>query len=124
MVLPIYGALTALDARQIAAAQSMGARPALILRKVVLPQIRPGVLAGTVLVFVLSLGFYVTPAFLGGPSELTLGTIIQREFGQTFDFGAASAMGAALLILVVAICLAADRVLGVSRQWGRQVADA
>jgi putative spermidine/putrescine transport system permease protein len=124
MVLPIYGSLAALDARQIAAAQSMGAGPRLILRKIVLPQIRPGAIAGTVLVFVLSLGFYVTPAFLGGPDQLTLGTIVQREFGETFDFGAASAMGAALLIIVVAICLLADRFLGVSRQWGRHVGDA
>lgn len=118
MVLPIYAALLALDPRQIAAAESMGARPLLVLRQVVLPQIRAGATAGVVLVFILSLGFYVTPAFLGGPNQLTLGTIVQREFGETFDFGAASAMGGALLILVVALFLVANRLFGVTRHWG------
>lgn len=118
MVLPMYAALLGLDPRQVAVAESLGARPLRVLRQVVLPQIRAGAIAGVVLVFVLSLGFYVTPAFLGGPDQLTLGTIVQREFGETFDLGAASAMGGTLLLLVAALFLVANRLFGVTRHWG------
>ncbi|MEU9823053.1 ABC transporter permease [Pseudonocardia alni] len=117
MVLPVYSALTQLDGRQIAAAQSLGAPTGVILRRIVLPQIRTGVVAGAVLVFVLSLGFYVTPVFLGGPDQLTLGTLIQREFGQAFDFAAASTMGAALLVLVTLVFVVMNRLFRVSDHW-------
>lgn len=117
MILPILGTLATIDPAQLRAAQSLGARPLTILRRVVLPQMRPGALAGSILVFVLSLGFYITPRFLGGPSDLTVATIIDREFSQVFDFAAASAMGLTLLIAVLALYVIADRVLGVSRQW-------
>ncbi|MGH3450805.1 MAG: ABC transporter permease, partial [Haloechinothrix sp.] len=67
MVLPIYAALRAIDPVQIRAARSLGASEWLILRRVILPSLRSGSWAGVLLVFILSLGFYVTPAFLGGP---------------------------------------------------------
>jgi len=117
MILPIFGSLATLEPAQLRAAQSLGARPLTILRRVILPQMRAGSLAGVILVFILSLGFFVTPRFLGGPDDLTVATIIDREFEQVFDFIAASAMGLTLLIAVLALYVIADRALGVSRQW-------
>jgi ABC-type spermidine/putrescine transport system permease subunit I len=119
MVLPIYTAVRRLDQRRIWAARSLGAGPTMLLRRVVLPELRTACAAGAVLVFISSLGFYVTPALLGGPSNLTVGTLIAQQFSELLDFGTASAMGVLLLAAVVAIYVAGDRLLGVSTRWGR-----
>lgn len=120
MVLPLLAALRNLDAGQLRAAQSLGAGPLTVLRRVVLPGVRPAMAAGSLLVFILSLGFFVTPAFLGGPRQLTVGTILEREFSTNFDFAAASAMGASLLIAVVLLYLLADRAFDLSGRWGER----
>jgi putative spermidine/putrescine transport system permease protein len=117
MVLPVLGSLRAIDPRQLRAARSLGATPLTTIRRVILPQMRSGIVAGSVLVFVMSLGFYVTPAFLGGPGDLTASTIINLEFNELFDFSAASAMGAALLLVVLVLYFLADRLFGVSSEW-------
>jgi putative spermidine/putrescine transport system permease protein len=117
MILPVYAAVASLDRDQLKAAQSLGARPGLLVRKVVLPQLRSGLAAGWILVFILSLGFFVTPAVIGGPSNLTLATVIDQQFSQLFDFGAASAMGAAVLIMVLVIYLLADKLLARAIGW-------
>jgi ABC-type spermidine/putrescine transport system permease subunit I len=119
MVLPIYSAVRRLDQRRIWAARSLGASPLLLLRRIVLPELRVAGAAGAILVFISSLGFYVTPALLGGPSNLTAGTLIAQEFYELFDFGTASAMGVLLLAAVAALYVASDRLLGVSTRWGR-----
>ncbi|WP_051791243.1 ABC transporter permease [Amycolatopsis jejuensis] len=117
MVLPIYASLAALEPSQLRAAKSMGAGTWLTLRKVILPQARPGAIAGAIIVFVLSLGFFVTPAFLGGPNKLTVGTIIEREFNDLFDFGGASAMSLALVVVVLVIYFVADKLFHVGEHW-------
>ncbi|HZB98334.1 MAG TPA: ABC transporter permease [Candidatus Sulfotelmatobacter sp.] len=119
MVLPIWAAFGGLDERQIHAARGLGATPPLILRHVVLPQVRTGIVAGVVLVFALSLGFYVTPAFLGGPGDLTIGTLVGQEFSTSAagSFVAPSAIGLLLVLAVIALYLVADRMLGVSERW-------
>jgi ABC-type spermidine/putrescine transport system permease subunit I len=117
MVLPLYASMTSLDPDHLKAGMSLGARPRLLFTSVVFPQIRGGLAAGWLLVFILSLGFYVTPAVLGGPSNLTLATVINQQFSQLFDFGSASAMGAAVLILVLAIYFLADRLLARAIGW-------
>lgn len=118
MVLPVYTALTRIDPSLLRAAQSLGAGPVFTLRKVILPQLRNGVASGLILVFVLSIGFFVTPALLGGPTNLVIATLISSEFSSTSNYGDASAMAAILLILVFVIFLIADRVFKVSRAWG------
>jgi ABC-type spermidine/putrescine transport system permease subunit I len=116
-VLPLYAAVLSLDREQVAAAQSLGAGPSLVIRSVILPQLRGAIVAGALLVFMLSLGFFVTPAILGGPENLTIATVINEQFNQVYDFGAASAMGAAVLIVVIAVYLSADRVFQRATQW-------
>jgi ABC-type spermidine/putrescine transport system permease subunit I len=119
MVLPLYGALRTLDPARLRAARSLGAGPTLLLRAVVIPELGPASVAGVTLVFISSLGFYVTPALLGGPSNLTTGTLIAQEFSGLLDFGTASAMGVLLLLAVAALYVTGDRLAGVSGRWGR-----
>lgn len=118
MVLPIYAGIKMIDPYSLIAARAMGASPLRILRSVVMPQLRGSSAAGATIVFIMSLGFFVTPAFLGGPSELTLGTVIQRAFSDLYDFKAASIMGAGLMMAVTVIYLIADRYFDLTAQYG------
>lgn len=115
-----YSALTALDANQLRAARSMGASAGLTFSRIVLPQVSGGVLAGGILVFMLSLGFYITPALLGGPTQLTIGTLIGREMNQKFDFQAAAAIGTALLLVVAFLYALAEKAFRLSERWSQQ----
>jgi len=119
MVLPIYAALQALDPTQLRAARSLGASSTLVLRSVVLPAMRSGALAGTILVFILALGFYVTPAFLGAPDDRVLAIVIGEVFGRQRDLALASAMGVLMLLAVLAVYFVADRTMRISEQWER-----
>jgi putative spermidine/putrescine transport system permease protein len=119
MVLPLYGAVRNLDPARVRAARSLGGSSTLLLRAVVVPELRAASAAGATLVFISSLGFYVTPALLGGPSNLTTGTLIAQEFSELLDYGSASAMGVLLLGAVAALYVAGDRLAGVSGRWGR-----
>jgi putative spermidine/putrescine transport system permease protein len=119
MVLPIYAAVASMEPSQLRAARSLGGSSSLVLRTVVLPALRSGAMAGTVLVFILSLGFYVTPAFLGAPSERVVAIVIGEVFGRQRDLPLASAMGVLMLAAVLVVYFAADRVLRISEQWER-----
>jgi ABC-type spermidine/putrescine transport system permease subunit I len=118
MIFPLYNALMAIDPSQVRAAESLGAGSLTVVRKVLLPQMRAGSVAGVVLVFLISLGFFVTPAMLGGPSDLTIGTLINLEFGGLFDFGAAAVMGTVVVAAVLALYMVADSLMNVSSRWG------
>ena len=109
LVLPVFAACLQLDPNQLRAGQSLGAKPLAILRHVVLPHLRPAIFAGAALVFMISLAFYVTPLLIGGPDQLTIATLIDREFNQLFDFGTAATMAVLLLVVILAIYLVADR---------------
>lgn len=117
MVLPIYRALVGLDRSHIWAARSLGGRASLILRRILLPELKGGIVAGSTLVFMLSLGFFVTPRFLAGPEDFTLSTVIDHEFERTYDFPSASAMGLGLLAGVIVLFLIAERLFKVTESW-------
>jgi ABC-type spermidine/putrescine transport system permease subunit I len=119
MVLPIYASLQALDPAQVRAARSLGASELLILRRLVLPSLRSGSWAGALLVFILSLGFYVTPAFLGGPGTQVIAMVIGLQFGRLENLGLTAAIGTLLLVAVLALYVVADRLFKISRQWDR-----
>ena len=119
MVLPIYASLQAIDPAQVRAARSLGASEPLILRRVILPALSSGSWAGVLLVFILSLGFYVTPAFLGGPGTQVVAMVIGLQFGRLENLGLTAAMGTLLLVAVLVLYLVADRVFKISRQWDR-----
>lgn len=100
MVLPIYAAIERIDRSLIEAAHDLYAGRAAMLRRVVLPMAWPGIVAGSVLVFVPALGSFVAPALLGGGKHLMIGSLIQAQFGasRNWPFGAAIS-----LILLVAV---------------------
>jgi spermidine/putrescine transport system permease protein len=104
-ILPIYVALETMPKSLAEAAADLGARPLQTFRKVVLPYSMPGVLAGALVVFVPTVGDYVTPAMVGGPASTMIGTLIQAQFGKANDwpFGASLAVSVMLLILVLII---------------------
>jgi putative spermidine/putrescine transport system permease protein len=117
VVLPIYTALAAADREQIKAARVFGAGPVKIARSVILPQIVPSVLAGGVLVFVMSLGVYVTPVLLGGPTNFMVSALINVEMNTANRPDLGAAMSVLLLGGTVLIYLFADRAFKISEKW-------
>ena len=114
-ILPIYVALDTIPKSLLEAASDLGARPFTTFRRVVLPNSMPGVLAAALVVFVPTVGDYVTPAMVGGPASTMIGTLIQSQFGKANDwpFGAALSVCVMLVILcVVLVARSADRKFG------------
>ncbi len=98
MILPIYSAMRGIDPRLVQAARSLGARPSRAFFTVYLPLSLPGVCAGAVIVFILALGFYITPALLGGPRSTMLSTLVQNQVLSLLQWGRGGAMGVVLLL--------------------------
>jgi putative spermidine/putrescine transport system permease protein len=117
-VLPVFAATRQIDPNHIRAARVLGARPPLILGKVVLPALRAGMAAGGVLVFIMSLGFYVTPTLLGSQTGQLVATLIGQDFSQPGQTPIAAAMSLVLLAVVFVVYIIGDRVFRVSEQWG------
>ena len=103
MVLPIYASMERLDFSLVEAAYDLYASRWRVLRRVIFPLVKPGVIAGSILVFVPSLGAYVTPRVLGGGKQLMLGNLIELQFGQGRNWP----LGAALSITLLAIVMIA-----------------
>lgn len=112
MILPLYAVLRGIDRRLVLAAQSLGATPMKAFYQVYVPLSVPGIFAGSVLVFVLGLGFFITPALLGSPQQAMLSQLLELQFDREAAFGRAGAMSVVLLVitlLVVAIARLATR---------------
>ena len=100
MVLPLYAAIDRFDMRMLEAAYDLYASRWLALRRVVLPIVKPGIVAGSILVFVPSLGAYVTPRVLGGGKNMMIGNFIELQFGQGRNWPLGAALSMTLLIIV------------------------
>ena len=103
MILPIYNTMIRISPIYMRAALSLGAHPLTAFRKVYFPLTMPGVSAGCLLVFFLSLGYYITPALVGGPADQMIAYFIAFYINQTINWGLASALAAVLLLLTVII---------------------
>ncbi len=105
MVLPVYAAIERFDFRLAEAGYDLYASRFYCLRKVILPQVKPGIIAGSILVFVPSLGAYVTPRIMGGGKTMMLGNLIELQFGQgrNWPLGAALSLALTGLVLVALI---------------------
>ena len=123
MVLPIWAVLRRIDPEYSRAAASLGASPATAFRRVVLPLSLPGVLAGCLLVFVLALGFYITPALLGGPRDQMISQLIVEQVERQLDWGFASAMSVLLVAATFAILFVASRAVRPGDVFGSVVED-
>lgn len=115
MVFPLYAALSKIPQELTQAGHSLGGNAFYVFRRVVLPLSAPGMMAGSVLVFILCLGFYLTPELLGGGKTIMVSSLVQRNVELYLQFGAASAVAMVLLALVCTIFWAVDRVLPVEK---------
>jgi len=111
LVLPLYAAMQRIDRNALQAAANLGATPVQAFWQVFVPLSLPGVVAGSLIVFVLCLGFYVTPAVLGGGKVIMVSMQITAILEDQFNWGAASALGVVLLVSTFAVLLLASRFL-------------
>jgi len=103
LVLPLYAVMRNIPPSQLRAAASLGARPVAAFLSIYLPQTLPGLGAGCILVFILSIGFYITPALIGGASDQMLSYLIAEFATRTGNWGMASAIAILLLLSVAAL---------------------
>jgi len=101
MVLPIYASMERFDFRFVEAGYDLYASRLKVLRRIVIPIIKPGIIAGSILVFVPSLGAYVTPRVLGGGKRLMVGNLIELQFGQGKNWPLGAALAVTMLVIVM-----------------------
>jgi putative spermidine/putrescine transport system permease protein len=118
MVFALYSAMSRIDLSQLRAAESLGATPARAFREVFLPLSMPGIVNGSILVFTICLGFYVTPVLLGTPHDMMISQLISQQIEQLLAWGFASALAVVLLALTMIILAVYDRFAGLDRLWG------
>lgn len=111
MVLILYAGMSGVDHNLMLAAKTMGASARYAFVKVYLPMIRPSLMSGTLLIFILSLSFFVVPALLGGPRDQTISVYIQQQI-DIYQWGIASAMGILLLVVTVVCYIGVIRIAG------------
>ena len=113
MTLPLFSVMKTIDPYHMKAGLSLGANPVKTFMKVYLPQTLPGVGAGVLLVFIISLGFYITPALVGGPGDQMLSYFIAFHANSTVNWGLASALSVVLMLVVLVFFGLYQRVVGV-----------
>lgn len=115
LILPLYANMRSIDKDCVKAAASLGATPTRAFWTVFFPLSIPGLLAGLLIVFVLCLGFYVTPAVLGGGRVIMAAMKISSNIELYFSWGAASALGVVLLVVTMAILFIASRLVSIDQ---------
>jgi spermidine/putrescine transport system permease protein len=116
MVLPLYASLEKMDFRLVEAGFDLYATRGKVLRRIVIPLARPGIIAGCLLVFIPGLGAYITPVLLGGGGKLMIGNLIALQFGTSRNWPFGSAMAFILMVVVLlALMLYARSSAGRSR---------
>lgn len=105
MVLPLFAAIDRFDMRLLEAGYDLYASRLRVLRRVILPIVKPGIIAGSILVFVPSLGAYVTPRVLGGGKNMMIGNFIELQFGQGRNWPLGAALSMTLLVVVMVALL-------------------
>ncbi len=101
MVLPLYASMEKIDFRLVEAGYDLYATPSKVLRRIIIPLVKPGIIAGSILVFIPALGAYVTPSILGGGKNLMLGNLIELQFGQGRNWPLGSALSITLMMIVM-----------------------
>lgn len=117
MVFPLYAIMRRVDPGLIAAAEGLGAPGWQIFRRVYFPLTLPGVLAGVTLVYILSIGFFITPALLGGGRVIMIAVLIETQVRQFLNWSFAGALSAVLLAATLLVYLALRRLFRSDLQW-------
>lgn len=123
MILPILSALTRVNKDLLYAAESLGASPGQTFYRVLLPLTFHGVLGGAVLVFVLALGFFITPALMGGPQQTVTALVIHEQITEKLQWGQAAAASAILLLLTVGTFAVMAKLFGLRREMSVKLGD-
>lgn len=118
MVLPIYVSLEQLDRRKLEAAYDLGATPLKAFWHVTLPLTKPGIVSGSILVFVASVGMFVVPDVMGGAKSALIGNVIQNQFLSARDWPFGSALSIILMLLMIVMIFLYYRVIKVQEQEG------
>jgi putative spermidine/putrescine transport system permease protein len=114
-LLPIYSVMKTISPSYMRAAKSLGAKPFYAFRTVYMPQTLPGVAAGCLLTFILSLGYFITPALVGGPKDNMIAGFIDIAMNSENNWGKASALGLVLLIATLILYYVYNRLIGIDR---------
>lgn len=118
LVLPLFASMQRIDRSLLRAGSALGGSPAFVFWKVFFPLSLPGLAAGALLVFVLSIGYYVTPQLLGGGTTVMVGQLIQRNVELFSSWGAASAVSIVLISVVLLMFWLMNRLVPLDRVFG------
>jgi putative spermidine/putrescine transport system permease protein len=119
MILPLFSVMKGIDRDLLKAAHILGAPPWKAFAKVFFPLSLPGVAGGSLLVFIIALGFFITPALLGGPKDVMISLLIQGQVEDFVNWGFASALSTILLAITMIFLLIYNRLLGMDKLLGR-----
>ncbi|MEX0807471.1 MAG: ABC transporter permease [Dongiaceae bacterium] len=114
-LLPIYSVMKTIPSSHVRAARSLGAGPFYAFWRVYFPQTIPGIAAGCLLTFILCLGYYITPALVGGPSDQMVSYFVAFYTNQELNWGMAGALGVILLVITFAIFVLYNKLVGIDR---------
>jgi putative spermidine/putrescine transport system permease protein len=115
MILSIYSVMRGIDNSLLRAAESLGARPIVSHATVYLPLAMPGVAAGALLVFIFSIGFYITPALLGSPQDIWIAMLVEMQVNQVLNWNFGAAIALVLLVVTVVLYVIYVRLFGPAR---------
>lgn len=118
MILPLYSVLRSIDPSLLRAAEGLGASTRQIFFSVVAPLSKPGVAAGCLVVFILALGFYITPALMGGQRDVTLAMLVAQQLDM-YEWNFAAVLASLLLFFSLVVFLVFDKMIGIERMFSR-----
>ena len=113
MILPIYSVMKTIPPSYMRAAQNLGASPSLAFLRVYMPQTLPGVGAGVILVFIVAIGYYITPDLVGGKDGKMIGNMIAYHMQKSLNWGLGAAMGTVLLGAILVLYWIYDKLVGI-----------
>ena len=113
MILPLFSVMKTIPPTYMRAAKSMGASDSLAFWRIYFPNTVPGIGAGSILVFILSIGYYITPELVGGTSGVFISNRIAYHISSSLNWGLAAALGTILLVMVLALYWTYDRIVGI-----------
>ena len=114
MILPLFSVMKTIPKSYVRAAISLGAHPWLAFWKIYFPNTAPGIGAGSILVFILAIGYYITPALVGGSSGTFISNRIAYHMSSSLNWGLGSAIGVILLLFVILLFLLYDKIVGIN----------
>ena len=115
MILPLYSVMKTIPSSYMRAAISLGANPLVAFIRIYLPQTLSGIAAGSILVFILSIGYYITPALVGGTDGTLISNQIAYHMQTSLNWGLAGALGAILLLAVLALYMVYNKIIGIDK---------